>query len=398
MSECRPALIAHLIYRLDVGGLENGLVNLVNGMPSDRFRHAIICLAGVNPEFRQRITRPDVTVCSVDKRPGKDLRAYWRIGRMLRGLRPDIVHTRNLGTVDLQYVAALAGIRRRVHGEHGWEASDPCGVNPRSLTIRRACRPLVQRYVAVSKDIAAWLVREVGARPACVRQVYNGVDAVRFRPGVAPASDVPWANAAERPLVVGTIGRLDPIKDQASLLRAGATLIARRSGARQLRLMIAGDGPLRPSLEALAGQLGIREHVWFSGRRDDIPALLGALDVFVMPSLNEGISNTILEAMAAGLPVVARRVGGNPELIEAGVSGMLCEPPAGANPPGGDAALVEALASYLDDGERRQRHGEAARRRTLERFSLEAMIAGYGSVYDELMCRAGGSGTTDRDG
>lgn len=392
MSECRPALIAHLIFRLDVGGLENGLVNLVNGMPADRFRHAIICLGGVNPEFRRRITRPDVPVCSVDKRPGKDLGAYWRVGRELRALRPDIVHTRNLGTIDLQFVAAVCGFRRRVHGEHGWEASDPRGLSPRSLRIRRACRPLVPCYVAVSRDIAAWLVRDVGARPTRVRQIYNGVDAARFRPELGAPRDVPWSSAGPRPLVIGTIGRLDPIKDQAALLRAGAALIARRPGGPPLRLVIAGDGPLRAPLESLACELGIREQVWFAGRRDDVPQLLGALDIFVLPSLNEGISNTILEAMAAGLPVVARRVGGNPELIEHGLTGLLCEPPSATDPRSGDAALADALASYVDDGDRRRRDGEAARRLTLERFSLEAMIGGYASVYDELMGRAAGAG------
>ncbi len=122
-------LIAHVIYRLDFGGLENGLVNLINRMPPERYRHAIVCLAGVGAEFRQRLQRASVEVVSLDKRPGKDVAVYARMWRTLRRLRPDIVHTRNLGTVDMQWVAAACGVRRRVHGEHGWEATDPRGTN-----------------------------------------------------------------------------------------------------------------------------------------------------------------------------------------------------------------------------------------------------------------------------
>ena len=137
-------LIAHVIYRLDYGGLENGLVNLLNRMPREKYRHAIVCLAGFSA-FRDRIARDDVEVVSVDKRPGKDLGAYARVWRQFTRLRPAIVHTRNLGTVDLQWVALAAGVRRRVHGEHGWDASDPRGESVRALRIRRACRPAIGR-------------------------------------------------------------------------------------------------------------------------------------------------------------------------------------------------------------------------------------------------------------
>lgn len=160
-------LIVHVIYRLDYGGLENGLVNLLNRMPAAQFRHAVICLAGFS-EFRQRIVRQDVEVYSLDKRPGKDLGAYVRLWRLLRRLRPDIVHTRNLGTIDMQWVALLAGARRRVHGEHGWEVSDLTGRNAKSLRIRRACRYAIHRYVALSQDIAQWLRTSVHVEPALI--------------------------------------------------------------------------------------------------------------------------------------------------------------------------------------------------------------------------------------
>ena len=187
MTRAQAPLIAHVIHRLDFGGLENGLVNLVNRMPADRYRHAVLCLSGFNPEFRKRIRREDVEVLSLDKQPGKDPGTYLRMWRLLRRLRPEVVHTRNLGTVDMQWIAALAGVPHRVHGEHGWEASDPQGLSTRSLRIRRACRPVIDRYVPMSRDIARWLEEQVGVDPARIRQLYSGVDTERFRPEEEPS-------------------------------------------------------------------------------------------------------------------------------------------------------------------------------------------------------------------
>ncbi len=391
-----PPLVVHVIYRLDVGGLENGLVNLVSRMPADRYRHAIVCLAGYGAEFRKRIRREDVAVISLDKQPGKDLGMYARLWRVLRDLRPALVHTRNLGTVDMQWVAWAAGIRARVHGEHGWEASDPKGMNPKSLRIRRACRPLVQRYVPMSKDIAQWLVRAVGVEPARIRQLYSGVDAERFSPPVA-AGEASDPRAAVREAlkpgffpagagVIGTVGRLDPVKNQVSLLQALAALRREQPAlAGSLRLVIAGDGPLRGALEQSAADLGVTDAVWFAGARSDTPDILRALDVFVLPSLNEGISNTILEAMASGLPVIAGRTGGNPELVQDGATGALYDV-------GAPGELERLILAYLTNPALRTAHGEAGRARVVQNFSLTAMVQRYLDLYDELLDRVPASG------
>ena len=374
-GRAQPPLVAHVIYRLDYGGLENGVVNLLNRIPAVRYRQAIVCLAGIGQEFRRRIRRDDVEVVSLGKRPGKDPAAYGRMWRVLRRLRPTIVHTRNLGTVDMQWVAVAAGVPRRVHGEHGWEASDPRGLDPHSLRIRRACRPAVHRYVPMSRDLAHWLQAAVHVRPSRIRQAYNGVDTERFR----PATPVESAGGVVR---IGTVGRLDPVKNHAALLRAVRTILDQRPDLdAALRLTIVGDGPQRGALESLAGELGLLRHVEFTGTRDDTASILRNLDVFVLPSVNEGISNTILEAMASGLPVLAARVGGNPELVVHGETGLLYEP---------DAAdgLAAGLQRYLDEPGLRRAHGSAGRRRAQENFSLDAMVQRYLDIYDELTCAA----------
>jgi len=371
-------LIVHVIYRLDVGGLENGLVNIINRMPADEFRHAIVCLAGYS-DFRARIRRDDVEVHSLDKRPGKDPAMYLRLWRLLRRLRPAIVHTRNLGTVDLQWVAWGSGIARRVHGEHGWDAADPLGRNPKNLRIRRACRRVIGRYVAMSQDLARWLQAQVGVPPERIRQIYSGVDVGRFAPTVDLPRDLPWAGDAARPFVFGTVGRLDPVKRQALLLESFAQVLHGQPELEgRLRLLIVGNGPMQAALREQAERLGIAQSVWFTGARGDVPELMRAMDVFVLPSMNEGISNTILEAMASGLPVIAARVGGNPELVRPGVTGALYN----------DAAsdeLIQAMVKYVRNPAVARQHGAAGRARVVSDFSLDAMVSNYLQLYRDLM-------------
>ena len=378
VKDSRAPLVLHVIYRLDHGGLENGLVNLVNRMPTDRFRHGIVCLAGFT-DFRHRIQRDDVHVYSLDKRPGTDLGAYWRFWRLLRRLRPDIVHTRNLGTIDLQWLAWLAGIKGRVHGEHGWGIADTHGLGRRGLIIRRACRRVIQRYVAVSRDIARWLCQSVGVAPTRVTQIYNGVDTDRFTSEGAPPADVPWRNEPRHDRIVfGTVGRLDPIKNQRALLDAfEATVAAMADGSDRLRLIIVGDGPLRAALHERALELKVENLVWFAGARDDIPSLLRAMDVFVLPSLNEGISNTLLEAMASARAVIAADVGGNPELIQSNQCGILYD----LRDP---SALARAMQQVAATHPRYGAYGTAARERAIESFGLRTMIERYTALYEQL--------------
>ena len=374
-------LVAHVIYRLDVGGLENGLVNLVNGMPVHRYRHAILCLAGYSETFRTRILREDVEVLSLDKRPGNDLSTYIGVWRHLRRLRPAIVHTRNLGTIDMQWVAAVAGVPHRVHGEHGWEANDPEGRNAKALRIRRACRPVIQRYVPMSLDIARWLRDQVRVRPEHIRQIYNGVDAERFRPAMRLGHGIPSQGVESgmaEPIAIGTIARLDPIKNQLAFLQALHSMFQSDPALRsQISAAIVGDGPMRASLESEAARLDITDRIRFMGARNDVPEQLRAMDIFVLPSHNEGISNTILEAMASGLPVVAARVGGNTEVVENGVTGTLYDPHLAG-------ALEATLKRYVSAPELRRAHGAAARVSAVQRFGLAAMVQGYLGLYDDL--------------
>jgi len=376
-----PPLIAHVILRLGIGGMENGLVNLINRMPRARYRHAIVCLDG-HTDFRDRLARDDVPVLALGKRPGKDLAVYARLWRCLRRLRPAIVHTRNLPAVDMVLPAALAGAPRIVHGEHGRDVLEIDGRNRKYNLLRRALSPLVDRYVPMSRDLESWLVKTIGIAPAKVVQIYNGVDAERFHPprdGRAPLSDPDFAPPGT--VVFGTVGRMEAVKDPITLARAFARLCRRPPAATEARLVMIGEGREREAVARVLAEAGVAAKAWLPGPRDDVAEIMRGLDVFVLPSRAEGISNTILEAMACGLPVIATGVGGNPELVIEGATGTLV-------PTADPEAMAAAMEGYLGAPERTLAHGRAGRARIEASFTLERMVAAYGALYDGILAPA----------
>jgi len=370
--------IVHVVYGFGTGGLENGLVNIINRTPLDRYRHAIVCLtdAGV---FASRMVH-DVPIVALRCPAGHNFLVYFRLWSALRALRPAIVHTRNLATLEAQIPAFFLRGVKRVHGEHGRDVFDLEGKNRKYNVLRRVIRPLVQRYIAVSKDLADWLESRVRVPPVRIRQIYNGVDTDLFSPTVGARIDLgPPGFLTDGALVIGTVGRLAAVKDQRTLLFAFAALVGRsRDLASRLRLVMVGEGELRHELEQQAAACGVSHVVWFTGDRSDVADLMRLFDLFVLPSLGEGISNTILEAMATGLPVIATRVGGNPELVTQGRTGALVS--------AGDAgALASAMYDFMTDEARRIRCGAAARAEVVQRFDWGSCVAAYLSLYDEVL-------------
>jgi sugar transferase (PEP-CTERM/EpsH1 system associated) len=270
-GEAEVPLVVHVIFRLDTGGMENGLVNLINRTPVDRYRHAIVCLTDAG-EFARRITRPDVAIVSLQRPPGHSFLVYFRLWRVLRQLGPSIVHTRNLAALECQIPAAFLRHVKRVHGEHGRDIFDLHGRNRRYNALRRAIRPLVHRYIAVSLDLEGWLREAVGVPPPRIRQIYNGVAVESFQQGDAPTGLAPSGFLGPDLVVVGTVGRLAAVKDQGTLVRAVATLVgADHPQRKRLRLVIAGDGPSRLELEREVRECGLSQIVWFAGDRTDVP-------------------------------------------------------------------------------------------------------------------------------
>ncbi|MFC4929427.1 TIGR03088 family PEP-CTERM/XrtA system glycosyltransferase [Massilia sp. GCM10023247] len=367
-------LVVHLIYRLDFGGLETLLVDCINHMPPERYRHAIVCLTGYTA-FADKISRPGVELYALDKQPGLGLGIHAKLFKLLRRLRPAILHTYNFACAEYAVPAWAAGVPVRIHAEHGRDASDPQGLNRKHNFLRRALVPWIDRYVPVSHDLARWLTGVVGIPENKAELIMNGVDTVRFAPQL-PQAATPWAG--DDTFVIGTVGRLQDVKDQATLIEAFALLCAGRPEQRaQLRLAIVGDGPLRERLAQKARDAGVADLVWFPGARNDIPELMRSFDLFALSSIAEGTPVTLLEAMACGLPVVATAVGGIPEVVQDGVNGALV-------PAGNPQALAAALGRYADERARVLTHGMAARAAIEHHYSVAAMVSAYTALYDRL--------------
>ena len=395
----RRPLVLHVVYRFDVGGLENGIVNLLNHMPRSAYRHAIVALTEVT-DFQRRIRRDDVEVIALHKAPGHGVWLYPALYRLFRTLRPAIVHSRNLAALEAVIPAWLAGVPVRIHGEHGRDVGDLRGESRRYQWLRRLYRPFVDHYVALSSELADYLVAKVQVPQARISQVCNGVDTARFTPAThersayKPPAHEPlpqnwpaqtWPETADCPFtaplhwIIGTVGRMQAVKDQTTLARAFVRALEMRPELKPtLRLVMVGDGPLRAQCMQILEQAGAAGLAWLPGERDDVASVLRGLSCFVLPSLAEGISNTILEAMASGLPVIATDVGGNAELVTHGVTGELV-------PAADPQALATSLLRLAADPQRACTMGRAGRDQAETRFSLQAMVAAYQGLYDSQL-------------
>lgn len=359
--------VIHVVYTFKTGGMEKGIATLVR-QASEGFEHVIVCLHSSGEAAR--LLPEGTLVRELYKPPGNSPRFLLKLARTLHSFKPAIVHARNWGGTDGIIAARLAGIRTTIQGEHGWEIDDPEGLNPKRLKIRRILDRWTQEYTCVSQHLEQWLHHTVQAKKP-VTQIYNGVDTELYRPATGDMKMNMRAKLgiASTTFVIGVVGRLDPIKDHPTLIQAVRDL---SSHYPDVKLLIVGEGPERPRLEALQD-----ERSMLLGNRLDVPAILQTLDVFALPSLNEGISNTILEAMAAGIPVIATNVGGNPELVTDGKTGVLL-------PPKQSQQMAAVLLQYACNPSLRQSHGVSGRTKVMEQFSIQRMIHAYEAVYKRV--------------
>lgn len=364
-------LVAHLVYRFDCGGLQTLLSECIDRMSPQHYRHAVICLTG-QPADTGRIRRPDTAFHLLDKPPGNGMATHRKLWRLLRRLRPTVLHTYNIGTLEYQATALLAGVPVRVHAEHGRDSVEIDGRHRKYNLLRRWLAPVIDAYVPVSADLADWLRDTVGVPAHKLAPVPNGVDTLRYAPAHDGSLDAPG------PTWIGTVGRADRIKHHAGLLDAFGLLLERFPAPHHdLRLAIVGDGPLLQTLRERVARETWADRVWLPGTRSDIADVMRGFSVFVLPSLSEATPVTVLEAMASGLPVVASRVGGVPQLVLDGQTGSLV-------PPADSAALAAALGAYVDDPAMRARHGAAGRAHVQAHYSVQAMVDGYANLYGRL--------------
>jgi sugar transferase (PEP-CTERM/EpsH1 system associated) len=357
----RRLRICHIVLQLRVGGMEQLLLEFARRADRARFDLCFVSL-----ESRGSLA-DDIEACgwpvlALEEPPGLRAGLVPRLSRLFRRLRLDVVHTHN--TKPLLYgapAAWLAGVPGVVHTRHGQSYK----ATPRKLTLFRLATCLVNQVVCVSRDCAQLSAAD-GVSPAKLSTIWNGIDTTRFSyRGPQPHGPAVF------------VGRLSPEKDVATLLRAAALVVQEEPA---FQLVLAGDGACMPALCDLARKLGITEQVHFLGEVRGIPQLLAEASLFVLPSLSEGVPLTILESMAAGLPVVATRVGGIPEIVVDGQTGLLV-------PAAAPEALARALLSVWRDPEGGRRMGLVGRDRILECFDTRHMVAQYEALYETVRGR-----------
>jgi sugar transferase (PEP-CTERM/EpsH1 system associated) len=308
-----------------------------------------------------------------------------KLKRVFDRERPHIVHSRNWGAIEAIVAARMAGVRTVIHSEHGLESSTYRHQPWRRKVMRRVCFTWADRVFAVSHALRDYYVRQLRVREDRIGVVPNGVDTERFRLQMdVRHSARQKLGVVPDTIVVGTVGRLDPIKDHRTLFLAMDLLLA--FGV-PVQLVVVGDGPERKALEIdIRARNLLAGRTVFVGETSDIVSQLNSFDIFVLPSMAEGMSNALLEAMSVGVASVATRVGGNLELVEEGSSGLLFE--------AGDAkALAIHLKSLATNPEYRQDLGGNARRRIEDCFSLHRMLSNYTHLYEEAMGNRHGNRT-----
>lgn len=359
--------VLHVMNTLDIGGAEALVLNLAKRIDGRRFALEVVSLTGegkLSREFRAL----GVPTHALDRREGLDPTLAFRLGRLAKAIDAHILHSHNVGPWLYGGLAALALRRPLVHTEH----SNLFAGQRALMYAERALAYGTHTVIADSSKVHRHLVERQGLPARKVRTIMNGIDTQLFSPDAPAAAAREALGVPAQALVVGTVGRLVPVKDQDSLLHAFAQVAPTTP---QARLVVVGEGPLRAQLEAQASGLGIRERVHFAGGRRDVHQLLPAFDVFVLSSISEGLPLTVLEAMACGLPVISTDVGALKEAVENGQTGLLV-------PSRQPAALAQAIGTLLGHPERRRSMGEAALTRVRGCFDLRLMTQSYEGVYD----------------
>jgi sugar transferase (PEP-CTERM/EpsH1 system associated) len=368
--------IMHVVDTLETGGLENGVVNLIRHMDTARFEHVVCAIRNLGA-LAERLPAERIRVMCLDKtRSGRSCQVL-PLAKRLREVRPQIVHARNWGTIE----AILAGISIRpcalVYSEHGVESLNSGQEPLRRVCLRRMAFELADRVFSVSYQLRDFHAKRTGFPASKIGVIHNGVDIRRFCPDpVTRQKARQQFGILPEEYCVGAVGRVEPVKGLIHLLRAVAAL---PSDGQPWRLLIAGEGSELQALQQfVSGQPNLQGRVHFVGEIREIPTFLNGLDVYTLPSISEGISNSLLEAMATGLPVVASSTGGNPEIVVDGTCGVLF-------PVGDSGNLSEHLLRLQSMPEERSRLGEKARQRVLGNFSLDAMVFNYEQFYAGLV-------------
>lgn len=358
--------VVHLVASFDTGGLQNGIVNLMNHSDPSDVRHTVLSFSD-QMDLADRLQVGEATTLGLA--PGPHRRAWREVAERLRDLNADVLHTRNFATwPDGIRAASRAGVRHRVHGFHGRDLAGIDGLPMKRRLLGRLLAASTSVFITLTPSMREEFSKEFFISPDRVRVIPNGFDKALF---TASKGEKPL----QSPFTVATVGRFAPVKNLSLLIRAFGSMENR--GQDDL-LVLAGDGPERAQLQGLVEDLGLSHSVRFTGMLSEIAPLYAAADVYVQPSFYEGMSNTIVEAMACEVPVIATDVGGNADVLGSEGAGCLV-------PSNDVTAMARALDAWRNDEEDRKRAGICGQERVRELFGMSRMVESYVGVYKSLV-------------
>ena len=363
--------VCQVLYGLGIGGIETLAVKLFNRMDRDQFEHVVINLTPAD-DLVSEIEPGAAKLYFLNKGPGTDLRIFPEITRIMLREKPDVIHTRNWTTLVEGVVPSLAArVPGRVHSFDGLNA-DNLGEEPaRRIWAQRLLLKSVQKIVARSEAMRDAMAQQLKLDPSTIQLIADGIDLARYdKPLDRLAIRAKFGIGADDP-VVGIVARLDPVKDHRTLFRAVARVVPE---APRLKVLVVGGGPIEAELRAEVSGSPIAGNVIFTGPQLDVPSLYHAMDYYAQPSLYEGVSGSILEAMSAYLPVLSTAVGGTVDIVKEDFNGHLV-------PSGDDAGLAAGLLRLVREPAHARALGKNGRQFVEDHYSLARVIALYSRVY-----------------
>ena len=363
--------VMHMVLSMRHGGLERIVNKFAKKIDRHKFSTFVCCLDGGGP-FLDDIPDPYAEKYVFSRKPGLiDFRLLGKLIKVLRKEKIDILHSHSGCTLYSAMAGRLAGVKGIIHTDHGRLVPDRRGLIWEDFIFSR----IIDRFVGVSEELAEYLRNIVRVPSKKLMTIINGVDTQEFKPISRDKRDTARMNLGISldSNVIGCVCRLDRVKNIPFLLQTLHKLIKKKG----YLLVLVGDGPARSEVENTITELGLQSFIKLLGERSDVSRIIPLFDVFVLPSLSEGTSMTLLEALACGVPVIASNVGGNPKIIRDGVNGFLFD----LNRPD---ILNQHIQNILNDNNRAMRLGQAGRTLVESMFSFEKMIGSYCQTYKEL--------------
>ncbi len=367
--------VCHLVYSFDVGGLERVIANCIGALDSKKYRHTIIALTNVGDFFLQ--INGSVESYSLHKKEGHDFETHIKLYKILKKIKPDVLHSYNLSTIEYQWLAFLTRVKLRIHAEHGRDSYDMLGSVKKYQLLRKVMSPFIDYFISVSEDLHYWLKNEVNISEKKLSLITNGIDTDFYQPFDDADNK---NNKFGGKFIFGHISRLHPIKNQEFILESFELACnSSQRFAESCVLIIVGDGPDRDKLnKKVLKSDRLKSRVFFTGSKNDVKGYYNLFDVFVMSSLAEGIPLTLLESMSMATPHLVTSVGGIKEVVKPNITGISLDEDE-------KQYFSQKMLDLFETKEELNNMATNARQRVVEHYSLHKMIDSYDKIY-EMAC------------